>query len=61
MKKKYITPNSEVITIEAPQLLDVSGGGKGIGYGGKDIGGSEDPSSREFDDIFDDLDILPGI
>lgn len=59
MKKNYITPNTEVVTIETPQLLNVSGGDKGIGYGGKDIGGSEDPSSREIDDIFEDLDILP--
>lgn len=57
MKKNYIEPKSEVITIEAPQLLDVSGGG--IGYGGKDTGGTEEPASREIDDVFEDLDILP--
>ena len=56
MKKNYIVPKNEVITIEAPQLLEVSGGGKGIGYGGKDSGGGKEPSSRSYDDLFEDWD-----
>ena len=58
MKKNYIVPKSEIVTCSACELLAGSvgdGGGKGIGYGGKDPGG-KDPSSRSYDDIFDDWD-----
>lgn len=52
MKKNYIVPKSEIVTCSACELLAGSvgdGGGKGIGYGGKDPGG-KDPSSRSCDD-----------
>ena len=51
MKKQYQTPNAKVlkITINA-QFLTMSGGTKGIGYGGLDTSATRDPASRRMDD-----------
>ncbi|MBQ8655798.1 MAG: hypothetical protein IJ527_01865 [Prevotella sp.] len=57
MKKNYIIPEVETVTIGHVQLLSVSGvGGKGggIGYGGKDTGGIKEPSARSYDDVFEE-------
>lgn len=49
-----MTPTIMVTEIDMrEQLLTISGGDTGIGYGGVDDGTNE-PSSREFDDLFGD-------
>ena len=53
MKKRYITPEMEIVMTGSLVLLAGSGvdSGLGIGYGGIDGGGGLEPSSREFDDL----------
>lgn len=52
-----MTPTVVVVEIaNKERLLTVSGGSKGIGYGGVDTSGSLDPASRGLDDFFDDFD-----
>ena len=47
MKKTYMTPTAVVVEIAIKnQLMYVSGGMTGIGYGGVDIEGTKDPASR---------------
>lgn len=55
MKKTYMTPVTEMIDVEVKeQLLTVSGGDTGIGYGGVDESGSLDPADRDdADDLWD--------
>lgn len=54
MKKKYMTPNTEIAIIETPALLagsistDIPGLG---GLGGVDSGGELLPSSQELEDL----------
>jgi hypothetical protein len=54
MKKKYMTPNTEIAIIETPALLagsittDLSGLG---GFGGTDDTGDLVPSSQELEDL----------
>ena len=56
MKRTYKTPTIVVVEIaNKERLLTVSGGSKGIGYGGIDDG-THIPGSRGFDDFFDDFD-----
>ena len=53
MKKKYMTPSVEVVEITIKnQLLTISGGDRGIGYGGVDDSGTMEPASRELDEFF---------
>ena len=48
MKKTYMTPMTEMIDVEAKeQLLTVSGGDTGIGYGGVDTSGEPEPAARD--------------
>ena len=50
MKKTYMTPTVEMIDVKVrEQLLTVSGGDTGIGYGGVDDSGSLDPANRDAD------------
>ena len=50
MKKTYMTPMTEMIDVEVKeQLLTVSGGDTGIGYGGVDESGTLDPADRDAD------------
>ena len=50
MKKTYMTPVTEMIDVEVKeQLLTVSGGDTGIGYGGVDESGTLDPANRDAD------------
>ena len=50
MKKTYMTPVTEMIDVEVKeQLLTVSGGDTGIGYGGVDESGSLEPANRDAD------------
>ena len=50
MKKTYMTPITEMIDVEVKeQLLTVSGGDTGIGYGGVDESGSLEPANRDAD------------
>lgn len=50
MKKTYMTPVTEMIDVEVKeQLLTVSGGDTGIGYGGVDESGTLDPADRDAD------------
>ena len=50
MKKTYMAPMTEMIDVEAKeQLLTVSGGDTGIGYGGVDESGTLDPADRDAD------------
>lgn len=54
MKKNYMTPTIMVTEIDMrEQLLTISGGDTGLGYGGVDTEGELEPASREFDDLFD--------
>ena len=55
MKKKYMTPTVVVVNIDTKnQLLTISAGDKGLGYGGVDTAGELDPAAREFDAWWDD-------
>ena len=48
MKKTYMTPVAEMIDVEVKeQLLTISGGDTGIGYGGVDDSGTLDPAGRD--------------
>ena len=64
MKKAYVTPAIEVITIPIrEQLMTISGGITGgntpsIGYGGVDTGGTMIPSAREFDGLLEQIQIM---
>ena len=64
MKKAYITPAIEVITIAIRKhLLTISGGitegdAPSIGYGGVDIGGTIIPAAREFDGLLEQIQIM---
>ena len=50
MKKTYMAPVTEMIDVEVKeQLLTVSGGDTGIGYGGVDESGTLDPANRDAD------------
>lgn len=50
MKKTYMTPATEMIDVKVrEQLLTVSGGDTGIGYGGVDESGTLDPANRDAD------------
>lgn len=50
MKKTYVAPTVEETIIDVvEQLLTISGGDTGIGYGGVDTGGTLDPAERVFD------------
>ncbi len=55
MKKKYITPEMEIAIIETPVLLAGSGVTTDLdgfgGFGGIDIDGNLNPSSRELEDL----------
>ncbi len=55
MKKTYMTPVTEMIKMDiTEQLLTVSGGDTGIGYGGVDESGTLDPADRDdADDLWD--------
>lgn len=56
MKKTYIMPTVKVVEIAIKnQLLTISAGDRGIGYGGVDDG-SHIPSSRELDEFFSNWD-----
>ena len=45
-----MTPATEMIDVEVKeQLLTISGGDTGIGYGGVDTGGTLDPAERDSD------------
>ena len=51
MKNNYQTPEIKVLEITIKeQILTISGGSKGIGYGGLDTSGERDPASRRMDD-----------
>ena len=51
MKKTYMTPATEMIDVKVrEQLLTISGGDTGIGYGGVDTSGSLDPADRDDED-----------
>ena len=51
MKKTYMTPVTEVMEMNiTEQLLTISGGDTGIGYGGVDPSGSLDPADRGDED-----------
>jgi hypothetical protein len=54
MKKIYINPGLRAMQMDAEQMLAASGvtSNNGIGWGGVDIEGDEDPSVKE--DSFDD-------
>ncbi len=48
MKKTYMTPGTEVMEMNIKeQLLTVSGGDTGIGYGGIDTTGEPEPAGRD--------------
>lgn len=50
MKKTYMVPLTEMTVIDIKeQLLTVSGGDTGIGYGGVDESGTLDPANRDAD------------
>lgn len=50
MKKTYMAPTVEVTMVcVTEQLLTISGGDTGIGYGGVDTGGTLDPAERDSD------------
>ena len=50
MKKTYMTPLTEVMEMNiTEQLLTISGGDTGIGYGGVDTSGSLEPAGRHDD------------
>ena len=51
MKNIYQTPEIKVLEITIKeQILTISGGAKGIGYGGLDTSGKRDPASRRMAD-----------
>lgn len=57
MKKTYLEPNTQVVTIDAGVILAGSVGvtsTKGIQYGGVDEDGSLDPASRRSNDHWED-------
>ena len=57
MKKIYLGPTTQVVTIDASLILAGSVGvtsTKGIQYGGVDENGSLDPASRRRDNNWDD-------
>ena len=57
MKKNYITPTMEIMTVQTQRLMAGSvGSNKGIGYGGVDTNGTKDPSSRHNNGWWDDED-----
>jgi len=49
MKKAYINPIAELVSVEEETFMATSGvtGGDGIGYGGVDTDGSIEPSVKE--------------
>ena len=56
MKKAYMTPSTVAVEIAIKnQLLTISGGTTGIGYGGVDDG-TNIPASRELDEFFSNWD-----
>ena len=56
MKKTYMTPATVVVEIAIKnQLLTISAGDTGIGYGGVDDG-THIPASRELDEFFSNWD-----
>lgn len=57
MKKTYLTPTVVVVKIAIKERFLSISNNKGIGYGGVDTEGTQDPSSRKynwFDDDYDD-------
>ena len=59
MKKTYLSPKVLIVEVTGQQILVGSEvGATGLdgfgGYGGVDDGGGLDPSSRGFDDLFDE-------
>ena len=51
MKKTYMAPVTEMIDVKVrEQLLTISGGDTGIGYGGVDESGTLDPADRDDED-----------
>ena len=58
MKKTYLTPTVVVVKIAIRErMLGTISNNRGIGYGGVDTEGTENPSSRKynwFDDDYDD-------
>lgn len=46
-KREYTAPVILVMEYSAGELLTISGGSKGIGYGGVDTNGTLDPASRK--------------
>lgn len=54
-KKKYVTPEYEILEEDAVELLCGSvSSDNGIGYGGVDTEGAKDPSARDMFNDFDD-------
>ena len=48
MKKQYMTPATEVMEMNiTEQLMTISSGDTGIGYGGVDESGSLEPAGRD--------------
>lgn len=43
-KKRYVAPANDIVALKRVILMAVSGGDRGIPYGGEDIDGSLDPS-----------------
>jgi len=54
MKKTYMAPESGVVMLKRVELLTISSGDRGIGYGGVDTGGAKDPSGRAYDYDYDE-------
>jgi len=56
MKKIYSAPVAEIMSTEMEELLvgSVSSVEKGIDYGGVDVDGSKDPSSRRQYEVWED-------
>ena len=49
-----MAPESEVVMLKRVELLTISSGDRGIGYGGVDTGGAKDPSGRAYDYDYDE-------
>ena len=57
MKKKYLEPTIESIHVEATMMICGSNNISsdiGINYGGVDEDGTKDPSSRKYNNLWDD-------
>ena len=54
IKKNYLAPKNRIIECKSMHLLNISGSGRGISYGGVDTGGTKEVSARAYD--FDEED-----